>query len=482
MNDIKKSVFSNLFWRFLERIGAQGISFIVSIVLARLLAPNYYGTIALVTVFIAILQVFVDSGLGNALIQKKNADDLDFSTVFYFNLIVCFIIYLCLYFFAPFISHFYNDNSMTSIIRVLGLTIIISGLKNVQQAYISRNMLFKTFFFATIGGTLISGVLGIVLAFFGAGVWALVFQHLSNSLIDTIIIWFTVEWRPKRLFSFSRFASLFSYGWKLLASSLLDTIYTNLRNLIIGKVYTQADLAYYTNGQKIPELVALNVNTSIGSVLFPALSKEQDNKALLKCHVRRSIRISSYIMWPMLIGIAVCAKSIILILLTDKWLPVVPYLQIACISYGLMPIHTTNLQAINAMGRSDLFLKLEILKKIIGVVVLILTIPYGVLAIAFSSIITGISSMFINAFPNTKLLHYSYLEQITDILPSLLLSIFMGIIVNLINVIDLSAVFILLIQVFVGAFIYIAGSIMFKIESFYYILDYIKKLRRKNNG
>ena len=478
MGENKTKIFSNLIWRFMERIGAQSISFVVSIILARLLAPEMYGTVALITVFLAILQVFVDSGMGNALIQKKDADDTDFSTVFYFNMLMCTCLYILLFILAPQISNFYNDPSMTPIIRVIGLTLIISGLKNVQQAYVSRNMLFKKFFYATLGGTIFSGFLGILLAYFGAGVWALVAQNLINCLIDTIILWMTVKWRPKRVFSWEKFLSLFSFGWKLLCSALLDTIYNNLRNLVIGKKYSSADLAYYNQGQKIPSLVVTNINTSIGSVLFPALAKEQDNKILLKIHVRRAIQISSYIMWPILIGVAACSQSIVKILLTDKWLPCVPYLQIACVVYGFMPIHTTNLQAINAMGRSDIFLRMEILKKIIGVVILAITMPFGVLAIASSAILTVIVSTFINAYPNTILLNYSYLEQMRDILPSLLLSLFMGGIVLQLKTLPFNIFIVLIIQVVTGIFIYVLGSKLFKIESFNYLLKNIKSFKK----
>lgn len=260
--------------------------------------------------------------------------------------------------------------------------------------------------------------MGIVLAYNGFGVWALVFQQLSNLTIDTLILWITVKWRPKKLFSISRFKSLFSFGWKLLVSGLLDTVYTNLQSLIIGKKYTSEDLAYYNNGQKIPNIVVTNMNTSIGSVLLPALSKEQGNPELVKAHMRRSIQVSSYILWPIMLGIAACSNSIIGLLLTDKWLPSVPYLQIACIYYALMPIHTSNLQAITAMGRSDLFLKMEIIKKVVGVIALLVSVQFGVLAIALSSILTGIVSTVINAWPNRKLLGYNYREQIKDIAPS----------------------------------------------------------------
>ncbi len=301
MESQNQKIVSNLLWRFAERFGAQIISFIVSIVLARLVAPEDYGVIALINIFIVVLQVFVDSGMGNALIQRSRADDTDFSTVFFFNMATCILIYAALFAAAPWIARFYDDLSMIPVIRVVGLTLVVSGLKNVQQAYVCKNMLFKKFFFSTLGGTIASAVVGIYLAYQGAGVWALVAQHLTNLCMDTLILWFTVKWRPKLLFSWRRFKVLFSFGWKLLVSGLIDTVYTNLRSLIIGKKYSSTDLAFYNKGDQLPSLVVTNINTSIGSVLFPALAQEQDDPKALKEHVRRAIRVSSYLMWPMMV-------------------------------------------------------------------------------------------------------------------------------------------------------------------------------------
>ena len=278
-------VLTNFIWRFAERSGAQLVTFIVSIVLARLLMPEDYGTIALVTVFTTIMQVFVDSGLGTALIQKKDADDLDFSSVFYFNFVVCIILYSAMFFTASFIAAFYKMPELTPVVRVISLTIVISGVKGVQQSYVSRNMLFKRFFFATLGGTIFSAFLGIAMAYAGFGVWAIVAQQLSNTAIDTLILWITVKWRPKLMFSWKRLKSLLGFGWKMLCSALLETVYNNLRSLLIGKVYSSADLAYYNEGNKFPNLIVTNINTSIDSVLLPAMSKEQDDKNLSLIHI-----------------------------------------------------------------------------------------------------------------------------------------------------------------------------------------------------
>ena len=473
-----KKILVNFIWRFSERCGAQLVTFIVSIVLARILAPEDYGTIALITVFTTILQVFVDSGLGTALIQKKNADDMDFSSVFYFNFIVCIILYICMFFSAPFISKFYNDNSLTPVIRVISLTIVISGVKGIQQAYVSKYMMFKRFFFSTIGGTIFSAILGIILAYEGCGVWALVAQQLSNTAIDTLILWLTVKWRPKRIFSWKRLKALLSFGWKLLLSSLLDTCYSNLRNLIIGKLYSSADLAFYNQGDKFPKVIVTNVNTSIDSVLLPTMSGAQDNRERVKNMTRRAIKTSTYIMAPFMMGLAFCAEPIVRLVLTDKWLPCVVFLRIFCITYMFWPVHTANLNAINAMGRSDWFLRLEVIKKIMGMIILLSTMWFGVKAMAYSSLLTSVLSQIINSWPNRKLLNYGYLEQVRDFAPGIILAVFMGLCVYIIGYIPLNDGATLIIQIIVGAAIYIGMSAVLKLEEFEYLSGMIKSFRK----
>lgn len=474
-----RKVFSNLLWRFAERSGAQLVSFIVSIVLARILSPEDYGTIALVTVFTAILQVFVDSGLGTALIQKKDADDLDFSSVFYFNIAICFLLYMCIFMLAPYIANFYGDKTLATVVRILSLTIIVFGIKGIQQAYVSKNMLFKKFFFSTICGTIFSAFLGIGMAYLGFGVWALVAQQLSNSVIDTLILWVTVKWRPKKEFSMNRLKTLFSFGWKLLVSSLLDTIYNNLRNLIIGKMYSPADLAYYNQGDKFPKIIVTNINTSIDSVLLPAMSNAQDDKERVKQMTRRAIKTSTYVMAPLMMGLAFCAEPVVRIVLTEKWLPCVPYLRIFCITYMFWPIHTANLNAINAMGRSDWFLRLEIVKKIVGISLLLSTMWFGVMAMAYSLLLSSVISQIINSWPNRKLLSYGYLEQMRDFAPAILMSIGMGICVYCIGYLPLSLISTFLIQIFAGIAIYISASVLLKLEEFKYLLGMTKSFIKK---
>lgn len=476
-----RSVLSNFLWRFAERCGAQLVTFVVSIVLARILMPEDYGTVALVTVFTTIMQVFVDSGLSTALIQKKDADDLDFSSVFFFNFGVCIVLYLMMFCGAPWIASFYEMPKLVPIVRVISLTIVISGVKGVQQAYVSRNMLFKRFFYATLGGTIFSAFLGIAMAYAGFGVWAIVAQQLSNTAIDTLILWITVKWRPKRVFSWKRLKGLLSFGWKLLCSALLDTVYNNLWSLIIGKVYSSTDLAYFNQGDKFPRLIVTNINTSIDSVLLPTMSKEQDNRDKVKNMTRRSIMVSCYLMAPLMIGLACCAENVVKLVLTEKWLPCVFYLRIFCIIYMVWPIHTANLNAINALGRSDLFLKLEIVKKIVGMVLLLSTMFISVEAMAYSLLVESFFGMIINSWPNRKLLGYRFVEQMKDIMPSIMLAFGMGAAVYLVGFVNLPTILTLTLQVACGAVVYIAGSVIIKIESFGYLLGILKPMLHKGS-
>lgn len=476
-----KKVTSNFFWRFLERTGAQGVTFVVSIVLARLLGPDPYGAVAIIMVFISILQVFVDSGLGTALVQKKDADDLDFSTVFWFNVLSCTILYFLLFFISPLIAQFYAMPELKNTLRVLGLIIIVSGIKNIQQSYVSKNMQFRKFFFSTLAGTIGAAIVGIALAYCGFGLWALIAQYLFNAVIDTLVLWITVKWRPKLLFSLERLKNLLSFGWKLLVSALLDTIYRDLRSLVIGKIYTNADLAYYNQGNKFPKTVVENINISIDSVLLPAMSNIQDDKDSVKKMTRRAIKVSTFCMMPLMVGLAVCATPIVSLLLTEKWLPCVFFLRIFCVTYAFYPLHTANLNAIKALGRSDIYLKLEIIKKIIGLIALASTMFISVEAMAVSLLVTSVLSQIINSWPNKKLLNYHYFEQLKDILPQIVLSVFMGGIVYCVSIIGLNDVLTLLIQVPLGVLIYFVGSKLLHIDSYAYVIGIIKSLLSKRH-
>lgn len=484
---LKSSVITSLIWKFLERIGTQGVQFIVAIVLARLLSPADFGLIALVTVFVTIANVFVQSGLNTALIQKKNADNLDFSTVFYSCLALAVLLYLGLFFGAPIIAQFYNNQvELIPVIRVLGLMLPLGALNAIQEAYVARNMMFKKLFYRSIGAIIPAGILGVVCAYLGFGIWSLVAQQLSNAFLICVIMWFTVKWRPSLSFSFERWKGLFSFGWKLLCSALLDTFYRNIRDLVIGKLFTPADLGFYNRGDQFPKIIIANINSSIQSVLLPSLSTVQDDRVRLKSLARRSIKTSSFLILPMMTGLAAIAKPLTLVVLGEKWLPAVPFIQICCFSYAFWPIHTTNLSAINAVGRSDVFLKLEIIKKCYGLAVLALAIwlfrsPVG---IAMSAAITAPLGSFVNAYPNKKLLNYGFIEQMKDFVPSFLLSLAMGSSIYfggnfLTENLNLTPVLLLVMSVIVGLLLYLGLAKAFRFECLDYLIKTMKDLKRE---
>jgi teichuronic acid exporter len=467
---LKSQVISSLFWKLMERGGTQGIQFIVQIILARLLLPEDYGLIALVLIFTTIANVFVQSGLNTAIIQKKDADELDFSSVFYLSLFIACLAYVVLFITAPLMSGFYEEPQLVPVFRVLSVSLFFGALNSIQNAVVARNMQFKKLFFSSTGAILVSGTVGIYMAYTGFGVWALVGHELTKQLLISVILWFTVNWRPRLLFSFDRVRGLFSFGWKLLASSLINTVYMDLRSLIIGKMYNAEMLGFYNRGKQFPSLVVTNIDGSIQAVMLPAYSAQQDNRKRVKDMVRRSIVTSSFILFPIMIGLAVVAEPVVRLLLTDKWLPCVPFLQIYCGVYALQPIHTANLQAINALGRSDIFLKLEIIKKCYGLAILGVTVFYGVYAIALGQVLSGIISTFINAYPNKKLLNYSYVEQWKDIMPSLLLSLVMGAVVYSLKWLGMAVWSTLIVQVCVGVILYVGMAWMFKLECFRYLV------------
>lgn len=473
----KNKVISSLIWKFLERGGVQGIQFVLSIILARLVTPEDYGVIAILLVFIQIATVFIQSGFNTALIQKKESDDLDFSSIFYLSFFVAGILYLLLFFTAPFVSKFYQSDLLTKLLRVISLTLFFGAINSVQNAYVSKNMQFRRFFFSSMGAVIGSGIVGIILALRGFGVWALVFQQLVRDFLICVILWFTVKWRPKFMFSFTRVKSLFSFGWKLLVSGLLDTVFRNIYNLIVGRIYNKETLGYFNRGHQFPQVIATNLDGSIQSVMLPTISSHNDDVSEVKRITRRSISMSAFLLMPCMFGLAAVAEPLVKVLLTDKWLPCVPFLRLACISYAIYPIHTANLTGINALGRSDVFLKLEIIKKIITILNILITIPLGIYAMAIGQVISAFISSFINAWPNKKLMNYTYFEQWKDLMPSFLCSIVMAVGVWSLHFISVPSIILLLIQIIVGACIYIFLCKILKIETYSYFMNTIRGLK-----
>lgn len=470
------SLLNNLFWKFGERSFAQIVTFVVSIVLARILEPKEYGAIAMVTVFINVANVLVEGGFSSALIQKKVADKLDFSTVLYFSVVFSIILYLLLYFFAPSIALFYGDGYeiLCPVLRVLGLQVVIYAINSVQQAYVARRMMFRNFFWATLIGTISSGILGIIMAISGFGIWALVVQQLSLALINTFTLFLITRKMPVLQFSFARLKGLIDYGIKILGASLLITGYQEMRALIIGKFYSSKDLAYFDRARQFPNLIVNNINTSIGAVLFPRLALEQNNIEQIKSTTRMSIRTSAYLMSPLMFVLLAMSEPLVRIILTDKWIACVPLLQLFCILNLFQPIHTANLQAIKAIGRSDIFFYLEIIKKSIDLVAFLFVMRVSVYAIVFS--MTALCALFtiVNAYPNIKLLNYTIKEQINDILPPILMSVVMCILVYSLSCFIDNPYTLVLIQSVIGFIVYVILSMLTSNKEYIYLLQIVK--------
>lgn len=469
----KRSVISGLFWKFGERALAQVVSFVVSLVLARLLTPSEYGVVAMVLVFIALADVFAGSGFATGLIQKKDADERDFSTMFYCSLACSVLLYGVIFACAPAIAGFYSEPSLVLILRVFALRIPLSAVNAIQHAYVSRHMLFKRFFYSTLVGAVVSGVVGIVLALLGFGVWALIAQYFVNTMMDAVVLFCTVPWRPRLLFSASSAKGLMRYGWKVLAADLSGTFFGQLRSLVVGKAYTPVDLAFYNRGQQVPNLVMSNVGSALMSVLFPAMSNHADDPAKVKAYCRRSYQALSYLIAPFLMGMAAVAVPLVDVLFSSKWLESVPFLQIMCIDCIIGTLSVVSLQAIKAIGRSDVVLKLEFIKKPVYVVLLFAGMMVNVYAVAITMVVYEVYGAIVNMIQLGKHLNYSVVEQLRDIMPAIALSSLMALVVLVVPVPG-SSILALTLKIAIGASMYIGLSALTKNEAFGYTFRMMK--------
>lgn len=472
---IKRQALNSLIWKFMERISAQFVSFVVSLILARILLPEDYGVIALVTVFITFADVFVSNGLGTALIQKKDADQEDFSTIFYAGIGLSLVFYLIVYAGAPIIAKIYDNPLIVPVLRVMGLRLPVSAVNSVQQAYVSRRLDFKKFFYATIIGTVISGIVGVYMALNGFGVWALVGQYLTNSFVDTLILFITVGWRPKLLFSFDRLRELMNFGSRVMFTKFIGTLFNQMKSLIIGVKYTSSDLAFYNRGEVFPVLIASNIETSVDSVLFPTLSQFQNDKEKIKNIISRFVSACSFLIMPMMVGLAFTAETVIRLLLTEKWLPCVPYLRFICIQQIFSVINTANLQVLKSLGEGNKLVKLEFIKKPIFLIILILSMMVSPLCMAFGAAVYEIIGAVINSRPVSRLINYSLSEQIKDILPNLSASLIMGAFVYMVTLLGFSAIATLIIQIVVGVAVYIGIAFVFKNPNMSFVITQLKR-------
>jgi len=429
-DSLKHKTISGVVWSSIERFSVQGVQFLVLIVMARLLTPKDYGLVGMLAVFLAVSQSLIDSGFSQALIRKQNRTEVDNSTVFYFNIGVGFFLYIVLFFAAPFISDFYDTPELTNITRVLSLSVVVNSLTVVQRALLTVKIDFKTQAKASFLATLLSGVVGISMAYSGMGVWALVTQQLVNFGVNAIALSVIAKWRPVLSFSWKSFRELFSFGSKLLISGLLDTIYRNLYLIVIGKKFAVSDLGFYTRAQHFAEFPSSNITGVLQRVTYPVLCHLQDDNERLATNYRKLLRISAFVIFPMMMGLAALAKPFVLVLLKDQWLFAAVLLQIICFSMMWYPIHAINLNLLQVKGRSDLFLRLEIWKKVIGVCVLCVTIPLGLKAMCYGSIVSSLIALFINTYYTGKLIKVGFVVQMKDLFPIICYSMTMGVLIS----------------------------------------------------
>lgn len=458
---LKQKTTSALFWSSVERFSNQGISFFFSILLARMLDPSDFGIIAMITIFFAVAQSFVDSGFSNALVRKTDRIEEDLSTCFYFNIAVGLVAYIVLFFIAPFVATFYNQPILSPIIRITGLGVVLNSLCVVQQALFTIRIDFKSQAKVTLSATIISGIVGVVLAYLGYGVWALVWQGVVMSLVRMGLLWLMSKWRPKTGFSEDSFHYLFGYGSKLLASGLLDTIYNNIYPIVIGKFYTPAQLGNYSRALTFAQLPSSNITSILQRVTFPVLSTIQDDMLRLQTNYRRLLKLSAFIVFPLMMGLAAVAFPVIRIILTPKWEGCSLYLQIICFALMLYPIHAINLNLLQVKGRSDLFLRLEVFKKIVGVCIMCITIPLGITAMCIGMVASSLIALFINTFYTGKLIDIGYLKQMCDLLPIFINSLLMGGVVFITIQFIMNDVFKLMVGGIIGGLYYLLSSYIF---------------------
>ena len=478
---LRKSTFDGIIWKLSERVCAQLVSLIVSLILARVLVPEDYSVVGIVYIFFAFCNVIVSSGLNTSLIQKRDADILDYSTVLYTTLGISVILYTVMFFAAGWIAEIYQKQLLVPIIRVMSVTFFINSLKSILGAYTSSNLQFKKFFFSTIIGTVISAIVGISMAYAGFGPWALVAQEMINSLIDTLVLLLSVRMKLEWSFSFDRLKQLFEYGWKIFVSSIVSVLYSQINPLIVGLKFTTADLAFYNRGSSFPNLINTSVSDTLSAVLFPVMSKVQDSKEDILNMTRRYIKLSTYVIFPMMVGMLSVADNFVRVVLTEKWIASVPYIQIFSLAYMFDMIMVGNLQAIKAIGRSDLVLKMEVIKKSIyfAVIFLFVFAAPSPEMLAVSSLVCTAVALVINTYPNRKLIDYYYRYQIADILPNLLLSVVMGISVFAVGRLPVPVLLLLVIQVASGIAVYVGMSILFRNENFCYLLNFLKSYLKK---
>ncbi len=477
MNSFRGKILSGLFWQYLQRLSTQGIQLVISIILARLLLPKDFGVVALIGVFITVSGVLIDSGFSNALIQKKDVDQKDYASVFLLNIALACILYIILFFSAPFVAGFYNEPLLTSILRVISLTIILNAATIIQTALLSRGMFFRKSFNVNLASTIFSGFVGIYMAYNGYGVWSLVFSQLASKIVSTTLLWYYISWTPSIYFSFNRVKVLFNYGSKILLGYLFNAVYNNVYSLIIGKQYSSTTLGYYNRGALVPTLIVDNISNTLGAVMFPVLSAHQNDKVVIKQIVSKMLLNSSSVIFFIMAVLILIAKPLIIIVLTDKWLPSVPYLQLVCITVAFYPLHAINAAALTSIGESGSYLKITIINKSLSLILIIASIPFGVMAMVSAGAVGSFISTFISAWPNKNAIGYSSNEQWRGVLPGLLLSIVSVSLAWPIEKLKLTNWLTIISQVGLSSFVFVTGAFLFKFQ----LISDIKQIIKSKN-
>jgi len=453
---LKHKTVKGVAWSFADNIASSGITFLVGLILARLLSPDEYGIMAIITIFIAISNSIVDSGFSNALIRKTNIKSVDYNTVFYFNLVVSFILYLTLYISSPAIGSFFKEPILVELTRIIGWILIINALAIIPRTILVRNVDFKTQTKVSLISSISSGIIGISMAVSGMGVWSLVGQQFSRQLLNTIFLWIYCKWFPIWEFSMKSFKEMFNFGSKLLISGLINTIYQNVYYLIIGRFYTSAQLGQYTRAEQFNTIFSSNLTSVIQRVSYPVLSCIQDEPSRLREAYRKVIKMTMFVTFACMLGLAAVAKPLIIILIGEKWSISARFLQIICFSGMLYPLHAINLNILQVKGRSDLLLKLEVLKKIIAIFPIGLGIFYGIECMLWGSVFISIIAFFLNSYYSAELIKYSTSSQIKDILPTFLVSLFVTSIMWSITLFKFPLYLLLILQIIVGIILAIA--------------------------
>lgn len=470
-------------WSFADSIINQGISFLIGIVLARLLSPDEYGLIGIITIFISISNFIVDSGLSNALIRKKDADDADYNTVFYLNFGLSIVLFLTLYVCAPLISDFFGRDELTALSRVMGVIVIINAFSLIQKTILTKRVDFKLQTKISLASSIVSGIVGIGMAIMGCGVWSLVGQQISRQLLIAVLFWIYNKWRPSLTFSVERFKDLFGFSWKLLVSGMIDTIWTEIYQVVIGKCYSPQDLGQYTRSKQFANLFSSNLNSVVQRVSYPVLSSIQDERERLKNAYRKIIKLTMLVTFPCMIGLAATSQPFIYVLIGEKWAFCAKMLPFICFNMMLFPLHSINLNMLMVSGRSDLFLKLEIVKKIIAVVPLLLGIYIGIMWMLAGSIVAGMISFVLNSMYSGKLVGYSCFAQIKDIAPTFLSALLMGICVYCLQLLPVSYYIILPCQVILGMALFYLFCRVLRLQEFFdfkeLAFESFKKIRKK---